>query len=201
MSDSVRRQKEALRAVMRERRAAVPPETQDEAGRRIIETVFSGRLPIPVPGRDSILALYVSDSGEPNFMPCLSRILRQGVICCFPAFRKGEMGFYAPTDESDFIVGTFGIREPGLRSRPFSCAQIDMMLVPGLAFDRTGSRLGRGKGFYDRYLGAVDPEDRPVTIGTGYEFQRVGRVPTQPGDIRMDLLVTPETYFVTYPNP
>lgn len=201
MSDSIRRQKETLRAVMRERRAAVPPETQEEAGRMIIETVFSGRLPIPVPGSGSVLALYVSDGGEPNFMPCLSGILQQGVICCFPAFRKGEMGFYAPADESDFIVGTFGIREPGLRSRPFNCTQIDMMLVPGLAFDRTGSRLGRGKGFYDRYLGEVDSEDRPVTIGTGYGFQRVGCVPTHAGDIRMDLLVTPKTYFATHMNP
>jgi 5-formyltetrahydrofolate cyclo-ligase len=176
---------------MRERRASVPLEIRAEAGRRIIETVFSGGLAIPVPDKGSVLALYISDGGEPNFMPCLPELLRKGVICCFPAFRKGEMGFYTPLDESDFIVGAFGIQEPGLRSSPVACAKIDVMLVPGLAFDRTGSRLGRGKGYYDRFLASVDIDDRPYTIGTGYEFQRVGHVPTEPGDIRMDILATP----------
>lgn len=199
MIDSIREQKQAHRIQMRALRAAVSPEKQAEAGRRIIETVFSGEFPIPAIGRGSVLAMYVSDGGEPDFMPSLPELFRRGIVCCFPAFRKGEMGFYAPTDASDFAFGTFDIREPGLQSAPIDGAQIDVMLVPGLAFDRSGSRLGRGKGFYDRYIASIDPQNRPITIGTGYDFQLLDIVPTQPDDERMDFLVTPDTYYMIRP--
>lgn len=183
---------------MRERRAAISPGMRDEAGRRIIGTVLSGTVPIPGPG--SVWALYISEGGEPNFMPYLSELQDRGFICCFPAFREGKMGFYAPANESDYIAGTFGIREPGLRAARFDCEQIDVMLVPCVAFDRTGARLGRGKGFYDRYLSLVAPGQRPITIASGYDFQCVDQVPTQPGDVPMDVCVTPGTITVIRPD-
>jgi 5-formyltetrahydrofolate cyclo-ligase len=175
---------------MSELRAAVTTERQSIAGREIIEKILSGKLPIPAIEYGSVLALYVSDGGEPDFMPCLPMLLRKGIVCCFPAFREGHMVFCAPVSAEDFSVGAFGIREPGSESRLVDGRKIDVILVPGLAFDRSGARLGRGKGFYDRYLLEIDPENKPITIGTGYDFQLVEDVPSQPGDVPMDLLVT-----------
>ena len=71
---------------------------------------------------------------------------------------------------------------------------LDLVLVPGLAFDARGGRLGRGAGFYDRFLAALPP--RAVACGAGFQFQVVGLVPTEAHDVRLGALLT-ETQFVT----
>ena len=65
--------------------------------------------------------------------------------------------------------------------------ELDFVLVPGLAFDRTGQRLGRGKGFFDRMLSQV----KGVTCGVTFDWQIVDQVPVEPHDIALDCLVTP----------
>ncbi|MBN1892801.1 MAG: 5-formyltetrahydrofolate cyclo-ligase [Clostridiales bacterium] len=191
MSESIRQKKRALRIQMRTLRNTVVPEKQAQVGRAIVEVLLSGRLPIPPLGRGSVLAMYVSDGGEPDFMPCLPELLQKGIRCCFPAFRKGKMGFYAPAGDSDYVRGAFGIYEPGPKALAIDGGQIDVMLVPGMAFGRSGMRLGRGKGYYDRYLSRLESRKRPVTIGTGYDFQVMDTVPADASDMRMDHLVTP----------
>lgn len=191
MSESIRQKKQALRSRMIALRTAVAPEKQAQVGRAIIELILSGGLPIPSIGRDSILAMYVSDGGEPDFMPCLPQLFKKGIRCCFPAFRKGQMGFYMPSGDSDFVRGAFGIYEPAPGALPVDGGQIDVMLVPGLAFDRNGMRLGRGKGYYDCYLSRLEPRKRPITIGTGYDFQVIESVPSDSADIKMDHLAAP----------
>ncbi len=88
---------------------------------------------------------------------------------------------------SDVRDGMMGIREP-LAGFPIPVADIDLVIVPGLGFDQQGNRLGRGRGFYDRFLSHRD--FRGVSCALAIEDQVVEHVPNAPNDVRVDMLVT-----------
>lgn len=86
--------------------------------------------------------------------------------------------------DTDFAVGDFNILEP--QNEPYT-GDFDLIVVPGVAFDRHGNRLGRGKGYYDRFLCHHLEVKR---IGICFGFQLVDEVPAEPFDIRMDEVIT-----------
>ena len=86
--------------------------------------------------------------------------------------------------DTTFAVGDFNILEP--QNEPYT-GDFDLMVVPGVAFDRQGNRIGRGKGYYDRFLCQHLEVPR---IGICFDFQLVDEVPTEPLDIRMDEVIT-----------
>ena len=90
------------------------------------------------------------------------------------------------TPDTPFAVGDFNILEP--QNRPYT-GGYDLIVVPGMAFDRAGNRLGRGKGYYDRFLSQHPTVPK---IGICFDFQLVGAVPTEATDIRMDEVLTVE---------
>lgn len=180
---------------MKQLRSKTTAKERIRAGERILRAVTGKDAPIPGLGRGTVLAMYASDAGEPEFLPFLADLLAAGVICCFPAFQESEMVFIPAEDESDFIPGAFGIRQPSGRIRPVAGDQIDIMLMPGLAFDFRGGRLGRGKGYYDRYISRIEPKKRPMAIGTAHDFQLLDFVPTDADDISADYVFTPERSF------
>jgi 5-formyltetrahydrofolate cyclo-ligase len=83
--------------------------------------------------------------------------------------------------------GTFGISEPILKGENRLSKKLDLLIVPGMAFDTDGNRLGRGKGYYDRFLSA---NDIPYIIGICYDFQLLDHIPTEPFDRRMNMIIT-----------
>ena len=87
----------------------------------------------------------------------------------------------------DLAVSTMGIREPA-SGIPFPVSMIDLVIVPGLAFDAYGNRLGRGRGFYDRFL--AHPEFKGVACAMGFEEQMIPSVPVGPLDRPVDMIVT-----------
>jgi len=87
----------------------------------------------------------------------------------------------------DLAAGLLGVREP-LAGAPYPIDLIDLVVVPGLAFDAYGNRLGRGRGFYDRFLS--NPELKAVACALAIEEQVVDSLPTGPGDRRVHMLVT-----------
>lgn len=89
----------------------------------------------------------------------------------------------------DLTVSSMGIREP-VTGIPFPIPLIDMVIVPGLAFDEYGNRLGRGRGFYDRFL--AHPECRGVTCGLALEKQMLPALPVGPLDRHVSMIVTDE---------
>ena len=89
--------------------------------------------------------------------------------------------------DADLATGRFGILEPKPEAiRPAAADQIDVALAPGLAFDETGNRLGRGMGYFDRLL----QETSGARIALAFDFQLLGEVPTEAHDTRMDFIVT-----------
>ena len=87
----------------------------------------------------------------------------------------------------DLQVGYFGIREPCSHCAPLTSIRLDLILVPGVAFDSHGRRLGRGKGYYDQLLKGL----RGTTCGVGFDQQIVGEIPVEPHDVRLDCILTP----------
>lgn len=112
-------------------------------------------------------------------------------------YRVDAPTFDAATDEhvfSNLAPGAFGILEPNetLRSDPsrrVAPSEFDVLLVPGLAFDANGGRLGRGAGYYDRFLPLLPPKTR--LFGLAFDEQIVAQVPTTPLDFAVDAVVTP----------
>ena len=88
---------------------------------------------------------------------------------------------------SDVRDSPMGTREP-VEGMPFPIGDIDLIIVPGLGFDARGNRLGRGRGFYDRFLS--HPDLRAVTCGLALEEQFVEVVPHDENDVKVDMLVT-----------
>ena len=93
-----------------------------------------------------------------------------------------------PYEESRLELGSFHIEEP-TGTDVADVDDIELMIIPAVAFDRKGNRLGRGKGFYDRLLST----SRATKIGVGYEFQLFDSIPSEPHDVAMDMVITQKT--------
>lgn len=96
-----------------------------------------------------------------------------------------------PYDESRLEIGSFHIEEPK-GDDIYPVEEIELIIVPGVAFDRKGRRLGRGKGFYDRLLATT----KATKIGVGYEFQIVDEIPSEAHDVPMDMVLTEHTTII-----
>lgn len=96
-----------------------------------------------------------------------------------------------PYDPAKLFFGAYNIVEP-TGDDCIDIADIDLIIVPGVAFDRLGNRLGRGKGFYDRLLN----HSRAITVGVAYQCQIVESIPTDAFDIPMDIVVSDKEVIV-----
>lgn len=100
-----------------------------------------------------------------------------------------------PYDKSRLELGSFHIEEPA-GDDVIDPEQIEMIVVPAVAYDRRGNRLGRGKGFYDRLLSTT----KATKVGVGYEFQLVDEVPVEPHDVAVDIIITQNNTIVVRPQ-
>jgi len=180
-------EKKRLRRWIREQRARLDPawiaERSAQAARRVRE--------LPEFAAARTLGLYLSMPGEVETDAILAVARDAGKRILVPAFRE-ETGEY---DLARFDAGTplrpgpCSVREPADPEWISREEPVDAILVPGLAFDLTGGRLGHGKGHYDRLL----RRDRMgFKIGLTFEFQMVGRLPATEQDVGMDGIITEE---------
>ena len=139
-----------------------------------------------------IVFAFVSMPDEIDTTPILRAALEAGKKVALPKVVGEDLAFYKISNlEQDIAPGAFGILEPvpGLRQvtqeelSGLSC----VVLVPGVAFDRENYRLGRGKGFYDRFFDSVG--NSVYKIGIGYSFQLVEKVPREPHDQKLDAVI------------
>jgi 5-formyltetrahydrofolate cyclo-ligase len=133
---------------------------------------------------------------EPDIWPLLEEAHAMGKTVALPRFAADTKAYVAAHlhhVRSDFPIGQFGIREPAADCAEFPLNRLDLLLVPGVAFQSDGCRLGRGKGFYDRLLAAV----RGTKCGVAFDEQIVGAIPVGPLDIRVNCIVTPTRWIET----
>ena len=128
---------------------------------------------------------YAAIPPEVKLAPVLEAILAAGKTLILPRCEAdGIMTARRIDDLRQLISGAYGIPEPKPDAPVVSAAEIDLVLVPGLAFDRTGRRLGRGKGYYDRFLA----DFRGKTMGIC--GQLMPEIPVEQHDITMDAVAT-----------
>lgn len=130
------------------------------------------------------VALYASLSDEVQSFE-LIELLSQTKRVVLPRVAGDDMDFY-PYTTSSLKVGAFGIEEPQ-GSEPISPDEIDVIVVPGVAFTTDGKRCGRGKGYYDKYLSRSG--FRAIKIGVCYTEQLAEDIPNEPHDIVMDYMI------------
>jgi len=146
-----------------------------------------GLMSLPEFERAGVILLYHAIAGEPDLTPVFMRILREGRRLVLPKVSGRDLELIAVEDLSSLSRGAFGILQPqeGERVSPMD---LDVAVVPGIAFDRECYRLGFGKGYYDRLLKEV----RAPKVGVAYSFQVLDRVPRDEWDEPVSILITEE---------
>ncbi|MEM0895738.1 MAG: 5-formyltetrahydrofolate cyclo-ligase [Verrucomicrobiota bacterium] len=182
--NSIAEEKKRLRQAMLARLAQLPADDRD-AESKVINSFLAA---LPVFQTAKMVAAFAPLRSEPDV---LSTLFAAGKSLCFPVIDGHSMTFHEVSDPGEFVKGPFGVRAPNPRCHPVvSPDSIDLILVPGLAFTRDGRRLGRGGGFYDRYLGK---EQLSATrVGLCFHAQQVGEIPTEAFDARIENLITGE---------
>lgn len=176
-------EKSRLRTRSRESRASLSAEQNAEYSRRIHDHLLS-----LLDGSDPVM-VYVSKPPEVDMHPFISRLISRGTRVVVPIIEREtrtlRLSFLK--DPSVLSVSTFRVPEPVGHEIPARAKEILVVLVPLIAFDRRGHRLGYGAGYYDRFLSA-HPHMRK--IGVAFSCQEVESIPADEHDVALDLIVT-----------
>jgi 5-formyltetrahydrofolate cyclo-ligase len=182
-----------LRRTIREMRRSLSVESHREYSRAICHQIINSSQF----RRASTIALYLPHDGEIDLQPLISEAWSRNKRCYLPVlspFSENRLWF-APLEPGERMVfNRFGISEPDRNWYQMAKLwSIDLLLMPLVAFDNSGNRLGMGGGFYDRsfaYLRQRSRWRKPHLLGTGFELQRVEQLPQQPWDVPLDSVVT-----------
>ncbi len=128
---------------------------------------------------------YYPHKNEVNLLPLLNELQKLGKIVLLPKVEKNDIVPIVVKDLESLKRGSFGILEP--EGEEFPKEKIDVVFVPAVGFDKSGHRIGYGKGYYDRFL----KETKGIKVGVAYDFQIVDRIPFEEHDVPVDLIVTP----------
>lgn len=173
--------KNELRRMMKRRDLMLSPAGRIEASARILSAVASSEDFAAA----HTVALFCALPDEPETGPALEgwAAAKRLVV---PRVEGDAMRFF-DYDAATVVRGAFGISEPGPLARECLPEEIDLMLVPGRAFTQDGGRMGRGGGYYDRYL--AQPGFRAVKVGVCFRHQLVDTLATEGHDVAMDRVV------------
>lgn len=190
MEASIREAKAQLR---RDMRAAINRMSPDE--RSSASAAARARLPEQPEWRNASSVLFFAPlPGELDVWPLLQTALDEGKCICLPRFDEEREHYVAcqiGNGTTHVKPGRFGIREAADTCEELSLNRLDLILVPGVAFDPRGRRLGRGKGFYDQLLGTA----RGLTCGVAFDQQIVREIPVEAHDVHVSCILTPSRWF------
>lgn len=172
--------KKALRALIREKKRAMTPEEMEE------KSAALGRLLIQTAVYQAARTVYgyYPQNQEVRLLPILEAARAAGKRVALPKIVDGKMRFIFVTDRTRMVPGFGGIPEPA--AGEIAADKTALVILPGLAFDRAGRRLGYGGGFYDRFL-ALEPGH--PTVALCYDFQVVPEVPAEAHDLPAGLVL------------
>lgn len=179
-------EKARLRVTARAARRALGPEFRAFASEAIAKRV----LALPEIEAARAVLLYGASPEEVDMLP-LEEVLRaRGVRIAYPRVAgRYELELHWLDDRGELVEGSFGLLQPKEDATCALPAEIDAIVVPGVAFDEHGGRVGYGRGYYDTLL--AGPCAKVPTIGVAFDEQVVERVPCEARDQRLGVLVTP----------
>jgi 5-formyltetrahydrofolate cyclo-ligase len=184
MTDLVITAKSELRREASARRDALPPDARQAAAEAIAVRPF----PLAIaPG--TIVSGFMPMNTEINPLPLMRELAGQGARLALPvlAGRGKPLIMRAWVSGEPLSAGVWGIREPEPEAAEVNP---DILLVPLVAFDRAGHRIGYGGGYYDRTIAQLRARKAVIAVGLAFATQEVPAVPTTPRDERLDLVLT-----------
>ena len=192
---AVDQDKAALRRRLLAARHRLSPEQRAGAGRAIRDAVLS----LPQTQMAGTVAAYYSIAAEPDTHGLIYALWKRGSYVLLPVLRPdGDLDWASYEGPDSLRPGPRGLTEPAEPPRgPGAIASADLVLVPALAVDHSGLRLGRGGGSYDRALTRVG--DQVPTVGLIYDEELLAQVPAWPHDQRVRLIARPATGMTRLP--
>ncbi len=180
---------------MAEQRDALPPSQREAMTGRAVERF----LDLPETRSARTVAGFVSTRSEIDTEPLLGQLRRRGAAVVLPRVSTGlippRLRFHRADWRSELVFGIFGLLEPGPDCPEVAAHDIDVFMVPGLAFDKRGARVGYGGGYYDElaaYVRAHPDATNARFIGYSFDFQVVEACPSGEWDVPLDTIVTDE---------
>ncbi len=179
-------EKAAFRGDAIQRRPRSAADAGADAGQRLADRFLAA---IPLAAIGPIVSGYVAIGDEMDPRPLMDRLAAQGRSLCLPVtLRRGLPLVFRLWRPGDPLVRRpMGLLEPAPEA---PVVEPDLLLVPLLAFDAAGRRMGYGGGFYDRTLAGLRGRKPVLAVGVAYEGQKVERVPAGPGDALLDAVAT-----------
>ena len=173
--------KTSLRKQIREKKRAMTPQEIEATSQKLCELFLRSELY----RRAKTIYGYLPYNQEVRTVPMLEQALADGKRVAVPKVYGDEMKFIYLTDLNQVETGYAGIPEP-VADGPVANDPTALVLMPGLAFDREGHRIGYGGGFYDKFLAA---EPTHPTLALCYAFQMVQQLPVEEFDIPVDVVL------------
>lgn len=179
-----------LRTTFRGTRNAIHPTARASAQEAIVARLNTH----PTLKADAEVAAYLANDGEVD----LAEFIQSRNSVLLPRIENRHMAFYRWSQGQPLEKNRFGILEPGPDASPVAATHIDAILMPLVAFDTEGNRLGMGGGYYDRFLAGLAP--RPVLIGVAFDVQHCEQLAPARWDIPMHAVVT-ESQLLNFTAP
>ncbi len=181
--------KEQQRKLALKARREMDPEDREKKSIRICSYLSS----LPEISNATVIFSYKATEEEVDLSVFHTWCKMNGKKLAFPfCTRDGKMEAYLPDAAEEFIVGRYGILAPDPdKSTLLTADQIDVAVVPVVAFDEKGNRCGHGKGYYDRYL----KRSNAYRVGVAFEVQKVDQIVTDENDVAMDTILTERTIY------
>ncbi len=166
-------------------RAAVSDRMRKEAARAVTQN-FIANIPLK---QSDIIAGYWPLKDEIDITLVLEILEENGHSLCLPRIQQHDkdLSFRRYKRGDKLYKHSFGVMEPADLA---ALLQPDVVIVPLLAFDKSGHRIGFGSGYYDRTLRQLQEISEVIAVGVGYDFQQIDRIPSEPHDIKLDCVVT-----------
>ncbi len=183
--------KKKIRARLLRKRDSIPPELKVQKEAAIEKRLFE----LEEFKRATRLMAYVSFRSEVDTTRFLQDVINSGKKLVLPAVdsRHKVLRLYEIKETSELEYGYMGILEPGVREdRAVALSDVDLVIIPGAGFDLKGNRLGYGGGYYDKLLSlSPGPQSPPhLLVALAFEEQIVDEIPSEPHDIKMDIIIT-----------
>jgi len=135
-----------------------------------------------------VVAIYAPIHNEVDTSEVMNTALMSAKVLLFPAVCHNGLELRSISVPGELHKGAFGIPEPAAECPVHSPGEADLIVIPGIAFDICGIRIGYGKGYYDRTLHHL--EGKGKLVGFCYDFQLLERIAGEPHDVRMDMIIT-----------
>lgn len=184
---SIAERKAELRRAARKRSRALPDGIDPAERSLAVQRHFLSGFP---PRRGGLAALYMAVAGEAGTDLIRTNYLAAGMRLFYPkVMEDGSLLFYPDGGSDGWVRGKYGLLEPRVPPGAEGIRKgFDLVVVPGVAFDSRGRRLGKGYGYYDRFLSGL--AGSAVTVGLAFSRQLLPEVPVDPWDVPVDAVVT-----------